>query len=1519
MSKFNVNMIQALRFVQDDIGKRGMSHLLQWERDQKAFLGAVEAISNLAPESHIALLTGFPCLLECSPPTETDGINGTCALIYALHQLGRHHIHVLTDQVNANVIAACVALFPQMTISVHVFPGTKAWTAQAQADLEALYSIIQLYIAIERAGAADNGHYYTMRARDMTDIVAPLDQCFAYAQAHGIPTIAIGDGGNELGMGNVSVITKSKIRNGDIIATKQTCDYLIIACISDWGAYSLCAGIAHCKGHHILVPQSIVVQVAKTMADAGARDGILGCQDTFVDGLPLVETLNTLHTLRHYVLEKPLSTRLLGKFGNIEWPRVGHYARNIAVAPTDQSFLLYVNIGDNISLSLPPHAHVVKEVDLSKDMPPIQAPNYPIFLLNIRCDNNKTTASDVVQCIASNPPTIHIGLLNVSLSMLTEVVQICPGLVLRLLGMSTYADVPMSAAPASNVNETTVFARCRHLHLAAPETTTYLPSQSMQRGLAYAKTMMQMQSANAEFTGSSFAQFTLIDENKHQNIARSVPQRGPNPNFTIGIALPNIDLEKATCMIEILMFSSDPKATKFTVLASTTSFPANKLTSASSIEIPLATHAPTNPIDSNMPCIELQKAPSAPVLPSSLPFTRTSSTKYSFPQSLVLQEDIYEADLASSIPYQVLTMAIEETNHQIETFTSYLAISQIQECLFPSQELALSNGCDVYAIHAIRARGLAHATTNTLSSTSAGPQPCTSPATSSRASVVAMAKSMKSQAFSRFKSLQPTTEFVKPVNPYCEVSIKDPYTFDGGAWNVAKTNIITNSPEPIWSIASTGAKIHGYVENDNPQHMHFYRPSNPSKEGFIECKVYSKPPSSSSTASLLRKQAYHSCLGTVKIPLDSLQSTSSPTTFTTAKDEWYRLHQPSTQVGSNCKCDDDETGDGPCTGELLIDLEIEMTSSSYPCIKTSMDDITPRYRWLDTVVCAKEASSNVPYPSTFLEGHLSALKTSLDTLNEVRAVSSAWMTQHLRFKSSQMKKVELVQAMPTNLHVSIASRWLVHDKPIELPTITCGLPAAHCLGLEDMDLYLLDEAIQEASKYIRVRLMGGIPSVHSFLPIVQRADGFVQIRDPESTDDEGSVVSVDTETEADDEASPDKGSIKARAAKSLKERSKMLSSLYSQAKSKAQQAIPVKSISFPKAPGSFPSISKSNGTCDHLSSSSSLMSLMTRLADHRLEYRLRKTMVIAQALPAVISAFLVSLQLCWNLPEDERNKLLQQWRSIGYLCGWESLVSSQGRELHMLFDAWMGLQSMTRTFVFQLVSADVQPQVTLLDTVIQIPLQPDQYSQLPSELLHDTIDVVCVLFTQGINEMQSLANMSYMGGVTKQSTVNTASLLTLNQYREQYASLFGSCCKNSFALLTDAVANENGASKNTEILHLASIVVRGLHGGRVTCCKSGKDRTAMSVTWEQAMWALHGNESDISEAVLTEDDIETNEALKMANLMREFGGRIEIAEKNVGAKRYSFNALQRKLLPVVYRPPVSTIQDMVTSVALRDS
>ena len=53
--------------------------------------------------------------------------------------------------------------------------------------------------------------------------------------------IAIGDGGNEMGMGKVidRIRNSEKIKDGDKIGAVTICDFLIAASVSNWGGYAL--------------------------------------------------------------------------------------------------------------------------------------------------------------------------------------------------------------------------------------------------------------------------------------------------------------------------------------------------------------------------------------------------------------------------------------------------------------------------------------------------------------------------------------------------------------------------------------------------------------------------------------------------------------------------------------------------------------------------------------------------------------------------------------------------------------------------------------------------------------------------------------------------------------------------------------------------------------------------------------------------------------------------------------------------------------------------------------------------------------------------------------------------------------------------------------------------------------------------------------------------------------------------------------------------------------------------------
>ena len=108
---------------------------------------------------------------------------------------------------------------------------------------------------------------------------------------------------------------------------------------------------------------------------------------------------------------------------------------------------------------------------------------------------------------------------------------------------------------------------------------------------------------------------------------------------------------------------------------------------------------------------------------------------------------------------------------------------------------------------------------------------------------------------------------------------------------------------------------------------------------------------------------------------------------------------------------------------------------------------------------------------------------------------------------------------------------------------------------------------------------------------------------------------------------------------------------------------------------------------------------------------------------------------------------------------------------------------------------------------------------------------------------------------------------------------------SAIAYVNNSYTRSKDSVKNFNILLLGQVLCRGLNAGRVTMCKSGKDRTAMSVTsLEQArlLQAQHGV-THHAEEVLTR-------AFRVSL-------RRDCVMKNVGVSSYAFNRLQRALLP----------------------
>lgn len=143
---------------------------------------------------------------------------------------------------------------------------------------------------------------------------------------------------------------------------------------------------------------------------------------------------------------------------------------------------------------------------------------------------------------------------------------------------------------------------------------------------------------------------------------------------------------------------------------------------------------------------------------------------------------------------------------------------------------------------------------------------------------------------------------------------------------------------------------------------------------------------------------------------------------------------------------------------------------------------------------------------------------------------------------------------------------------------------------------------------------------------------------------------------------------------------------------------------------------------------------------------------------------------------------------------------------------------------------------------VLLPIPELLYTILPTKEAI-TFKVTAVFFNIGINEKATLSEA--LGYTREQHRSNWDNFDRLKQYHIRYKKLNARAADtpNKQNISTPPAVDEllilmedslrTNASKNIKILHLAEDICRGVHGIRLTSCKSAKDRTAMAVTLEQ--------------------------------------------------------------------------------------
>jgi hypothetical protein len=155
-------------------------------------------------------------------------------------------------------------------------------------------------VAIERPARTRDGDYRSARGESVKDWNAPLDALFLVAGPR-VVTVGIGDGGNEIGMGNVARrIPLARRPDGRRvpIAGVVRVRHLVVAGTSNWGAYGVIAALEALAARALLPSAEEERAMVQACVDAGAVDGITRRPEPTVDGLPLDAHVGILELLR---------------------------------------------------------------------------------------------------------------------------------------------------------------------------------------------------------------------------------------------------------------------------------------------------------------------------------------------------------------------------------------------------------------------------------------------------------------------------------------------------------------------------------------------------------------------------------------------------------------------------------------------------------------------------------------------------------------------------------------------------------------------------------------------------------------------------------------------------------------------------------------------------------------------------------------------------------------------------------------------------------------------------------------------------------------------------------------------------------------------------------------------------------------------------------------------------------------------------------------------------------------------
>lgn len=266
----------------------------------------------------VVVATGFH-VPGSMPQGETDGPPGAAALASAVSLgLGAFPIVLADPDTVEPVRAACrtIGLVERSTVTPGLASSFVLDTmpvddqAEGFADLLLSKHAVKAVVVIEKPGLNAVGVAHTAGGKRIMSGRSRIEVLMDLARQRGVPVIAIGDNGNEAGMGAIAAATRRYKRFGDRclcecgggIAAVESADATVVGSISNWAAYGISATLAVAlRNASLLHDGETEKRVIAECLRAGAVDGLSGSHRFSVDGIPAQISAHVVDILRTIV------------------------------------------------------------------------------------------------------------------------------------------------------------------------------------------------------------------------------------------------------------------------------------------------------------------------------------------------------------------------------------------------------------------------------------------------------------------------------------------------------------------------------------------------------------------------------------------------------------------------------------------------------------------------------------------------------------------------------------------------------------------------------------------------------------------------------------------------------------------------------------------------------------------------------------------------------------------------------------------------------------------------------------------------------------------------------------------------------------------------------------------------------------------------------------------------------------------------------------------------------------------